>query len=262
MFRSTKNLTKLSMVSALLLGASVVYAYPMTSGNKAIFALGTANNSLLAVQKLILASGMSPSQIHLESGHSARIAENANFDVIVFASPKVANTVSKKTGSVQQVVLGAPQLAAYCANCQGSQPLASMLKSGSVNSLVYADPKDAPVGEAAQAVINKMKYPVKNKVILVHPKGVMDYQSTQADVIFTTTSALSFRGINTNNANKVVVYPANNYRKIDLTQVAILTNQGKNNAKAQQFMNFLASCKASQLLAQNGYTVNNKTCQS
>lgn len=262
MSRYIKNLAKLSMLSTFLFGASMVYAYPMPATATPSLAIGSANNSLPAVQKLILASGMSPSQIRLESGHSSKINANSDFDVVVFASPKVANSVSKKTGVAQRVVLGVPQLAAYCANCQGNQPLQTMLKAGSVNSLVYADPKDAPVGEAAQAVIKQMKYPVKNKVILQHPKGVMDYQSSQTDVIFTTTAALSAMGINTNNPNKVVIYPAKNYSHVDLTQVAILTNQGKNNPKAQQFMNFLASCKASKLLAQYGYAVNNKTCQS
>ena len=90
----------------------------------------------------------------------------------------------------------------------------------------------------------------------------MDYQSQQADVIFTTAAALSASGVNLNNPNKVIVYPTNAYRPVDLTHVAILTNQGKNNVEAQQFMNFLASCQASKILAQSGYAVSNKTCKS
>lgn len=254
-----QRLLKCMLVPAAFMVSTLGFAATQPSNT---FILGVATNVLPTVQQLIAASGIPQSQIDVKSGYSARLAEKADLDVAIFASPAVADQVIKKTGSQQRVTLGTPVLAAYCAHCQGQEPLEDALKSGHVSALVYANPKDAPLGKAAEEVISNLKFLAPKTITLTDPHKVMDYNppAHDDDVIFTTAAALKSVNVDITNTNKVLLFKQSDYPGVDLTHEAILTNKGKNNATAQKFMTFLTSCSAKKILSNGGYANADKSC--
>lgn len=252
-----RQLLKLIIVPMVLIWSTLSYAATQPNNT---FVLGVATNALSTTDQLIAASGIPASQIDLKSGHSAKLAEKGKLDVAVFASPAAADEVIKKVGSQQRITLGTPLLVAYCANCQGQEPLHDALTSGHVSALVYANPHDAPVGKAAEEVIANKKFLAPKTVKLKDAQKIADYHSKADDVIFTTVPVLKAKNIDLTDPNKVLMFQDSDYPDVNLTHEAVLTDKGKNNVTAQKFMSFLTSCPAYKILSDNGYVNPDKSC--
>lgn len=190
----------------------------------------------------------------------AQIKEGAPFDILLSADierPRlleeqgVAVNGSRFTYAVGQLVLWSAQTDLVDAE-------AKVLKSGNFRHLAIANPKIAPYGKAAQQVLTDMGLWENLQPSLVRGEDI----GQTFQFVFSGNAELGFVALsqvrnpdNTKKGSQWVV-PQNLYDPIE--QQAVLLKRAENKRAAQDFLVYLKSAEARQIISEQGYRVSEK----
>ena len=129
---------------------------------------------------------------------------------------------------------------------------AAVLKAGAFRHIAIADPKTAPYGAAAMAVLDKL-----GRTDAVTPKIVTGENITQTQQFIDSGSAelgfVSLSQVVGKPATQVWLAPAEDYPAIK--QNAVLLKAGKANAAARAFLDYVKSDEAIAVIKAAGYTL-------
>ncbi len=182
-----------------------------------------------------------------------QITQAAPFDVFLSADDKRTKTAindglgvdgTEFTYAVGKVVLYSPTL--------DVSDGAAVLKAGAFRHIAIADPKTAPYGAAAMAVLDKL-----GLTDAVTPKIVTGENITQTQQFIDSGSAelgfVSLSQVVGKPATQVWLAPAEDYPAIK--QNAVLLKAGEANAAARAFLDYLKSDEAIAVIKAAGYTL-------
>jgi molybdate transport system substrate-binding protein len=135
--------------------------------------------------------------------------------------------------------------------------VAAAVRHPSVKKIAIAQPKTAPYGRAAQAVLAKLgAWPAVQSKIVVGENITQTAQFVEtgnADAGFVALSLVTSLRLTTKGRWKLV--PASLHAGVSLDHAAVLTSRGAANAAARRYLDFLASPAARKILRDHGYAV-------
>ncbi len=200
--------------------------------------------------------------IKLTTGSSgnlfAQIKNGAPFDVFLSANMKypeqlVKDGFAKKENFIEYVT-GKLVLWTKKDNLNVREGL-NVLKDHKINKIVIANPKLAPYGASSVAAMEKAEIweLLKNKIVLAeNVLQALQYIDTKnADIGFVPLSLLKMPQMK--NKGRYFKIPDDMYPKI--IQGAVITSYGEKNVLAYEYLKFIKSEKAKNILEKSGYGI-------
>ncbi len=187
----------------------------------------------------------------------AQIKNGAPFAVLLAADDETPARLEKESLAVTgtRFTYATGRLALWSKQANLVDDKGEVLRSNSFNKLAIADPKLAPYGAAAMAVIQHLGVQANVTPKLVQGESIgQTYQfvSTEnAQLGFVALSQISFDGRITQGSAWVV--PPSMHAP--LKQDAVLLAAGKDNAAAQALLKYLQADKAKTIIRQYGYAL-------
>ena len=190
---------------------------------------------------------------------TTQILHDAPFEVFLSANPDYINRLVKAGKTDSKVINYAQaQLAFYAAKHskleldKNLHALATAIDNGSLNKVVIANPKHAPYGQAAKAVLQKAGI---WQAIQAH---LLIAENASQAVQFTMSTSVDAGFVPYAHVIQAKLKTTGRFVKLDsmLPQQVVLLNDAT--APAKQFINFLQTELASSILIEHGFVVEGK----
>ena len=187
---------------------------------------------------------------------TAQITQGAPYDIFLSADMRYPNRLHQEGLTTALPEVYARGQLVLWTTIEGLSPDLSMLNATEVEHIALANPKTAPYGKAAMAVI-KGKSNFEN----ISPKLVFGESIAQTNQFIVTQAAdIGFTALSVVKSPRMLtrgqwlLIPSHLYEPIEQGLV-IMNRSDSGMAKAEQFRDFLFSVKGKQILQQFGYLV-------
>lgn len=190
----------------------------------------------------------------------AQIKNGAPFDVFLSAdtdypqqlvAAKLADASTLRTFATGRLVLWTTRAPLDPGN------LVAALRSPYVKKIAIAQPRTAPYGRAAQAVLEKLGVWRDLQPQLVLGESIAQtaqfVETGNADLGFVALSIVLSPTLR--HQGRWTEIPSDLYPRVSLDHAAVLTHRGAKNPAAQRFLEFLGSAPAKKILRDYGYGV-------
>ena len=197
--------------------------------------------------------------IGASGGLTQQIMHGAPFDIFVSADKEFPQRLAENNFTLQAPRVYAQGLLVLWSVKPGIRPDREMkiLLSDNTKSIAIANPRTAPYGSAAEAILKK--YAIYDKVAAKLVRGESITQTSQfiatqnADVGFTAKSIVISTEMN--GKGNWVALNTKDYPAIEQSAALLKHAQQNDKAAAEKFYNFLYSAKAKTIYHQFGYIV-------
>lgn len=238
--------------------------------NKPVFALNneitvaTSANVQFAIEEISKEfekeTGIKIKSIVSSSGKlSAQIDNGAPFDIFISADTKYPDNLYKKGKSFSKPKIYAKGLLVlWTLKDFKLDKNLSILKNIKVEKIALANPKNAPYGEQAIAVLDKLnlKNSLESKFVYGDSISQVNNYIYSKNVDIGITSKSTVLSNKMNGIGKWIELNNKYYKPIEQSAVILKYGQENNMVNSDKFYNFLYSKKAQTILKNNGYLVN------
>ncbi|MEZ7496298.1 molybdate ABC transporter substrate-binding protein [Leeuwenhoekiella aequorea] len=250
-----------SQVALILLAICLGSLFSCTQHSDKKLRIATAANMQFAIQQLTAdftaRTGIECELVISSSGKlTAQIKEGAPYDLFVAADMNYPQAIYE-AGFAQQKpeVYAYGKLVLWSYNDE-SLPLLRMLTDSTINHIAIANPRTAPYGSAAIAVLNAQKLYDSISHKLVFGESISQTNqfitSGAADIGFTALAVV--KSTNLKNKGNWAVIDQSLYDPI-AQGVVILKKDKKSEKDAQAFYSYLFSAEGQNILKDFGYSV-------
>ena len=190
----------------------------------------------------------------------AQIANGAPFDAFFAADEKAAKRVVESEGGVADsyFVYAQGKIVLYSAKHPVKNEALDVLKGANFKYLAIANPKTAPYGARAEAYMQKIGVYDNIKSKIVNGESIahaFQYVATgNAEIGFVALSQVVDPDSPVYQKGEYWVVPQADYEPIN--QGAVITKRGENNAAIKEFMAFMKTPEAIEIIEGFGYGVN------
>lgn len=243
------------MLMTLRLFFAVLLAFPVLTANAGQAHVAVASNFLAPLKEIVKAyNKLSFDYITISSGSTgklyAQIVNGAPFDVFLAANAREPQRLEQGGFALNRFTYARGKLALWSRTPGYLSPdPEQVLKQGQYRRLAYANPKTAPYGAAAQAVIHRLglQQQLQGKII----SGENVAQTYQ--FVASGNAELGFLALSQVMAYKDEYWlvPEDWYPPIE--QQAVLLKRAKDNLAAKDFLQFLQSKWAQEIIHAMGY---------
>ncbi len=234
--------------------------HPQTSNSKKI-TIATAANMQFAMKALTeqfsQTTGIGCDMVISSSGKlTAQIKEGAPYDIFVAANMKYPEEVFKSGLAVEKPIVYAHGKLVLWTMVDQLEPSLISLDTPVIRHIALANPRTAPYGAAALAVIKQLRSKEVLEPKLVYGESIAQTNqfivTEAAEVGFTAMSVV--RSPQMNGKGQWTEVDPTTYDLIE-QGVALLKHSEKTNASAEKFYRFLLSEEAKSILMNFGYSV-------
>lgn len=251
-------------LSTAVLGTTFLFAASLSAAQADTITVAVAANFTKAAEQIGQAwAKETGNQIRFSFGPTgglfAQINNGAPFDAFLAADTRRPELLVKAGKATGDFVYAQGTIALYSKTLPVKADHANILKAADFAHLAIANPKSAPYGAAAVAVMQKMGV-YKN---LQQQKKIVDGESISATFQFVMTgnAQLGFVALSqladpaspAKNIGQYWVPPQSDYPPIE--QAAVLIKDTKHAAATQSFLTYLRSPAATKIIQNYGYAL-------